>query len=129
MAMITISIGYSRELSNLTKIYTKNAKYSSRNDSFIFKLAIFHDIYSRANTPSEAKMKVFPTMLKGQALANNSLNINISRTDMNFNQIRYLIQSKWINWDKILDKMLKTRIGVEWRDLHQFLGASIIYSL
>ncbi len=69
-ATITTSIGHGRELSNLAKIYTDEAKYSGRNDSFTFKLAIFHEICSSADVPPEAKMKAFPTMLKGLALDN-----------------------------------------------------------
>ncbi len=92
--MITTSIGHSRELSNLAKIYTDEAKYSGRNNSFTFKLAIFHDICFSADVPPEAKMKVFPTMLKGLALDYYSSNIGISSTVMNSDQIRYLIRRK-----------------------------------
>lgn len=46
-AMVTINISYSKKLSNLVKIYIKNAKYSGYNDNFRFKLAIFQDIYSK----------------------------------------------------------------------------------
>lgn len=53
---ITTSIGHGRELSNLAEIYTNSAKYSGRNDSFTFNLAIFQDIRSRADVPPEAKM-------------------------------------------------------------------------
>ena len=86
-AMITTSIGHGRELSNLAKIYTDDAKYNGRNDSFIFKLAIFHDICSRADVPSEAKMKAFPTMLKGLALDYYYSNISTSTVAMNFDQV------------------------------------------
>lgn len=34
--ILNTSAGYGRELSNLAKIYTDDAKYSSRNNSFIF---------------------------------------------------------------------------------------------
>ncbi len=112
VATITTSIGHGRELSNLAKIYTDKAKYCDRNDSFTFKLAIFHDIYSRADVPPEAKMKVFPTMLKGPVLDNYSLNIGISGTVMNFDQTCYSIRRKWIKWDKTKDEMDETRIGV-----------------
>ena len=110
--MSTTSTGYGRELSNLAKIYTNDAKYSGRNDSFTFKLAIFHDICSRADVPPEAKMKAFPTMLKGPAIDNYSSNIGISGTVMNSDQIRYSIRRKWMKWDKTKDEMDETRIGV-----------------
>ena len=110
--MITTSIEHGREILNLAKIYTDDAKYSGHNNSFTFKLAIFHDICSRADVPPEAKMKAFPTMLKGPALANYSSNIDISGTAMNSNQVRYSIRRKWIKWDKTQDEMDETRIGV-----------------
>lgn len=104
--------GHGRELSNLAKIYTGDAKYSSRDDSFTFKLAILHDICSKADLPPEAKMKGFPTMLKGPALDKYPSNIGISGTVMNSDQVRYSIRRKWIKWDKTQDEMDETRIGV-----------------
>ena len=86
-ATVTTSIGHGRELSNLAKIYTDEAKYSGRNDSFTFKLAIFHDICSRADVPPEAKMKAFPTMLKGLALDYYYSNISTSVVALNFDQV------------------------------------------
>ena len=83
---VTTTIGHGRKLSNLAKIYTNKAKYSGRNDSFTFKLAIFHDICSRANVPPEAKIKAFSTMLKGLALDYYYSNISTSGT-MNFDQV------------------------------------------
>lgn len=80
-----IDTGHSKKLSNLAKIYTDNAKYSGCNDSFIFKLAIFYDICFRANVLPKAKMKAFPSMLKGPALNNYPSNIGISDTIMNSN--------------------------------------------
>ena len=81
------STSHGRELSNLAKMYTEEAKYSGRNDSFTFKLAIFHDICSRADVPREAKMKAFPTMLKGLALDYYYSNISTSTVAMNFDQV------------------------------------------
>ncbi len=87
MATITTSIGHDRELSNLAKIYINEAKYSGRNDSFTFKLAIFHDICSRSDVPLEAKMKTFPTMLKGLALDYYYSNISTRVVALNFDQV------------------------------------------
>ena len=84
-ATVTTSIGNNKELSNLAKIYTDDVKYSGHNDSFTFKLAIFHDTCLRAHVPSEAKMKAFSTILKGPALDNCLSNIGISGTVMNSN--------------------------------------------
>lgn len=84
VAMITASIGHSRELSKVAKIYTNKAKYSGCNDSFIFELAIFHDISSKADIPPNTKMKAFPTMLKRLALEYYYSNISISTVTLNF---------------------------------------------
>ena len=91
-AITTIS-GYGRELSNLAKMYTEESKYSGENDSFTFKLAIFNDICSRADVPSEAHMKAFLTILKGLALDYYYLNIGITSLTMNFDQVCYLIRA------------------------------------
>ena len=70
--------GYRQELSIIIKIYTKESKYGGNGDSFDFKLAIFYNIYGRANILHKAKAKAFPTMLKGLALnffyLNNTIN-------------------------------------------------------
>lgn len=55
--MVTTSISHDKELSNLAKIYTNNAKYSSHNNIFIFKLSIFYDIYLKANILPKTKTK------------------------------------------------------------------------
>jgi hypothetical protein len=64
----TESGGHGKELANLAKLYTDEAKYSGENDSFSFKLTIFHDMCDRADVPQSAKLKAFFTMLKGLAL-------------------------------------------------------------
>ena len=63
-----VSSGHGRKLANLAKMYTDEAKYSGEDDSFAFKLSIFHDVCTRADIPPEAKLKAFPIMLKGLAL-------------------------------------------------------------
>ena len=82
---ITTSIGHDRKLSNLVKIYTNDVKYSGHNDSFTFKLTIFHNTCFRAHVPPEAKIKAFSIILKGPALDNCPSNIGISGTIMNSN--------------------------------------------
>ena len=57
--------GHGRQLSNLAKMYTKEAKYSSCNKSFTFKLAIFQDICSKADVPLEIKVKTLSTIYRG----------------------------------------------------------------
>ena len=63
-----MSKGYRRELSTIIKIYIEESKYGGNRDSFNFKLAIFHNIYRRANVLHKAKIKAFPIIFKGLAL-------------------------------------------------------------
>ena len=73
-----MSKGYRQELSIIIKIYTEESKYGGNRDSFNFKLAIFYNIYGRANILYKAKVKAFPIMLKGLVLdfyyLNNAIN-------------------------------------------------------
>lgn len=92
--MLNTSVDYGKKLSNLAKIGIDNAKYSSRNNSFTFKLAIFQDICWRADILPEAKMKAFFTMLKNPTLNNYLSNIGISDIIMNSNQVCYSIIRK-----------------------------------
>jgi hypothetical protein len=55
---------HEKELANLAKLYTNEAKYSDENDSFSFKLKIFHDMCDRADVFQSAKLKAFSIMLK-----------------------------------------------------------------
>ena len=70
--------GYRQELSIIKRIYIKESKYRGNRDSFNFKLAIFHDIYRRADVLYKAKAKAFPIILKGLVLdffyLNNTIN-------------------------------------------------------
>lgn len=109
---IAIDTSYAKELSNLAKSYINNAKYIDCNDRFIFKLAIFYDICFKANFLPNANMKKFFTMFKSLALNKYSLNISISGTIINSNWARYLIRKKWIKWNKTLNEIDETRLGV-----------------
>jgi hypothetical protein len=40
---------HEKELANLAKFYTNKAKYNDENDSFSFKLTIFHDMCDCVN--------------------------------------------------------------------------------
>lgn len=91
--MVTTSIGHSRKLLNLAKIYTNDEKYRGRNDNFILKLAIFYNICLKADVPPEPKMKTFPTMLNDLALYYYYSNISINAVDMNFNQVCNFIRN------------------------------------
>lgn len=64
LAIITTSISYNKKLSNLVKTYINNIKYSNYNNSFIFKLTIFHNIYFKVYILFKIKIKAFFIMLK-----------------------------------------------------------------
>lgn len=74
------------------KIYTNKVKYSSYNNSFTFKLVIFHNIYLIANVLFMAKIKVFSTILKYLALDYIYFNISINIT-INFDQVCNFIRN------------------------------------
>ena len=57
-----------KELANLTKLYTKDTKYSGEDDNFNYKLMIFHDLYKKAALPQQAFAQAYSTMLCGLAL-------------------------------------------------------------
>jgi hypothetical protein len=60
----TESEEHEKELANLVKFYTNEAKYSDENDSFSFKLTIFHDMCDRVDVLQLIKLKTFSIMLK-----------------------------------------------------------------
>ncbi len=60
----TSGTGYGRELANLAKLYSDEAKYSEENDNFSFKLIMFNDMCDRVDVSSEAKLKRFLLCLK-----------------------------------------------------------------
>ncbi len=68
IASIRIESGHEKELANLAKLYIDEAKYSHENDSFSFKLTIFHDMCDRADVLQSAKLKTFLIKLKDLAL-------------------------------------------------------------
>lgn len=45
------SQNFGKELANLTKLYTKDTKYSGEDDNFDYKLMIFHDLCEKAALP------------------------------------------------------------------------------
>ena len=49
-------------------MYIEDNKYSREDDNFDFKLTIFYNLYSRADVPQEAKVKAYPTILRGLVL-------------------------------------------------------------
>lgn len=81
------------EIANLVDMYTEELKYSGENDSFTFKLNIFHDRCARGGVPQEAKLKAFPIMLKGLAMHYYYSNISSRNAFMTFDEVCYMIQS------------------------------------
>jgi hypothetical protein len=65
---VTAAVNYGRDLATLAKMYTEESKYSGEDDNFDRKLTIFNDLCDRVGIPQEAKIKGFPTMLRGIAL-------------------------------------------------------------
>jgi hypothetical protein len=79
--------GFGKELTNLAKMYTEDNKYSGEDDNFDFKFTIFYDLCSRADVPQEAKVKAYPTMLRGLALDHYYTNLKNVTMTLSFNQI------------------------------------------
>ncbi len=46
---IQIKNEHEKKLANLTTLFTNKTKYNDENDSFFFKLTIFHNMCDRAN--------------------------------------------------------------------------------
>jgi hypothetical protein len=80
LATLSATSGFGKELANLAKLYTKKSKYNRENDNFDYKLTIFHNLCDRADVLLKAKTKGLPIMLRGLALRQYYLNINIKGT-------------------------------------------------
>ena len=68
-------------------MYTEDNKYSGEDDNFDFKLTIFHNLCSRADVPQEAKVKAYPTMLRGLALDHYYTNLKNVTLTLSLDQI------------------------------------------
>jgi hypothetical protein len=92
---------YDRELVNLIKLYTDEAKYSEDNDNFSFKLIMFNDMCDRIDVLFEIKMKAFSIMLKELALdyyyANviNSKNVSFTFDDVCISMMNYFEDAEY----------------------------------
>lgn len=76
------TIGYSRELSALSKMYDPDLKYHGDNDSFDFKLNIFFGLCNKADIPEPLYGKAYSTILSGPALTHYySVTSNCTRVD------------------------------------------------
>ena len=68
-------------------MYIEDNKYSGEDDNFDFKLTIFYDLYSRADIPQEAKVKAYPTILRGLVLNYYYTNLKNITLTLSFDQI------------------------------------------
>jgi negative regulator of genetic competence, sporulation and motility len=84
---------YDRELINLTKLYSDEAKYSEENDNFSFKLIMFNDMCDRVDVSSETKLKAFFTMLKELAFDYYYANVINSKNAFTFDDVCISIMS------------------------------------
>ena len=114
----------------MAKIYTDKAKYSGEDDSFTFKLSIFHDICNRADVLPKAKLKTFPTMLKRLAIKFYYSNMNTD-SSLNLDQICQSIQdyferaehrgSVLAKWNGTLLKSVMTKLENEEKSMEECL--------
>ena len=74
-------------------MYSDEIKYSGENDSWNFKLIIFHDMCARAKVPEAAKLMALPIMLKGLVLDYYYSNVAVRRLALNFVQACVLINA------------------------------------
>jgi hypothetical protein len=81
------SKNYGKELANLAKLYTADAKYSGENDNFDYKLTIFLDLCGKASIPSPGLTQAYSTMLKGLALDHYYTNLKNNPVGVPFNQL------------------------------------------
>ena len=89
--VLKASESHGRVLFNLAKMYSDEIKYSGENDSWNFKLTIFHDMCARAEVPEAIKLMAFSIMLKGFALDYYYSNVSTRGLALNFVQACVLI--------------------------------------
>ncbi len=113
---------HEKELANLAKLYTNKAKYNDENDSFFFKLTIFHNMCDRADVSQSIKLKAFFIMLKDLILdyyySNMFINIIIVITfdEVCFSMKNYFEKVEYkrdilFKWDNLILKaiMIKSK--------------------
>ena len=62
------TLRWGKEIFNIVKIYIKELKYNSINNSFNYKLTIFYNIYNQLDVPQEVYNKALLIILIGLAL-------------------------------------------------------------
>jgi hypothetical protein len=78
---------YSKELANLAKLYTDEAKYSSENDNFDFKLTIFTNLCQKTNILKQEFSQAYSTILCGLALDHYYTNLKSNPLSVPFNKL------------------------------------------
>ena len=71
-------------MANLARLYTNDAKYSSKNNKFDYKLTIFIDFYNKANISYLGLSQAYSTMLQGLALNHYYTNLKNNSTSALF---------------------------------------------
>ena len=80
----TTSSSYDRQMTNLAKVYIDEMKYERLDDSFHYKLIIYHDTCQRVGVSNEVKTLSFSTMLKNDALKYHYMQMNRIKTNVTF---------------------------------------------
>ncbi|CCU78440.1 hypothetical protein BGHDH14_bghG004010000003001 [Blumeria hordei DH14] len=118
------TIGYSRELSALSKMCDPDLKYLGDNDSFDFKLNIFFELCDKADIPEPLYGKTYLTMLSGPTLTHYySVTSNSIRID--FDKLFIVTRDYFEDCLMILVKVLRflqLSLDLEYRtDKHLYL--------
>lgn len=80
---------YRQKLINLAKIFIE-AKYSRENNSFSFKLTIFHNICAKTDVSQEILLEIFLTIL-------TSLALNYYYSNTGISAVATFRQNIWVN--------------------------------
>ncbi len=80
---------YDRQLVIMIKLYTDETRYSEDNDSFSYKLTIFHNICRCAEVSDDVKLLTFLSMLKKLAL--NYYYSDMNNDSLTFDQVCFLM--------------------------------------
>ena len=87
------SKNHDRVLFNLVKMYSNEAKYSDKNDSWNFKFIIFHDMCAKAEVSETIKLMTFSIMFKNFVLNYYYSNVTVWKPALNFVQTCVSISS------------------------------------
>jgi hypothetical protein len=101
-----------KKILTLVKLWIEDAKYNDENDSFSFKLIIFHDICCRVDGFPETKLIVFFSMLKELVLKYHCLNMSINiMIHVTFNEVCFQMKAYFENLE------YKKSILFKWNNL------------